>query len=388
MSKKKIPKTLLLTKVELGDTKNPTMIYFDKLIQNYEGQIIWFSICEMKKKKYKNYNLPFKSHPPINQFVRIPLLKSVMRFALGTRYLTLLVCRFAKKYGAEAIFADLTSDVLSVSRMAAKKLKIPLITSIQDDPIARMIKKNYPVFIKKYIEREFNETMAYARTCAVVSDYMGEYYEKHHNVQTTTLYLGVDEELRSRPKKFLNENCTITIGSIGSIHCYRNFDLVIKAIDYLNKNYHEKSFFLKHIGDLPEKYLNVDNVYSTGWIKSEEVSKELEAIDIGLLSVSFNNSEKTIVMTSFPTKVYNFLEAQVPLLGIGPDYSAVAQFITEYNCGQVCNDSDTKNIVSKIKKIIDNKNNYISTRSGLLNTAEYFSRNQYFKNFEKIINVA
>ena len=111
---------------------------------------------------------------------------------------------------------------------------------------------------------------------------------------------------------------------------------------------------------------------------------ELKEIDIGLLSVSFQNSEKTIVMTSFPTKIYNFLEAQVPFLGIGPDYSAIAKFINNFNCGQICYKKNKEELISNIKYMIDSKKNNDKTNLGLMNASAHFSRDNYFKNFEEI----
>ena len=87
-------------------------------------------------------------------------------------------------------------------------------------------------------------------------------------------------------------------------------------------------------------------------------------------------------MTSFPTKVHNFLEAQVPLLGIGPDYSAIVKFIKDFSCGQVCNDISVRSISSTIDNIINDADSYEKTKTGLIKAANHFSREKFYRNFE------
>jgi glycosyltransferase involved in cell wall biosynthesis len=384
MKNKKIPKILFVTRMALGGRIGPSMDHIDKLIKYYENRIIWFSISAQNDKTNQNYDIPYKSHPPIDKFVMIPLIKNFIRYVLGSRYLTLLISRFGKRHGADVVLADLSSDIISIGRMTAKKLRLPLVLLIHDDPISRLNNKVYPKIISKYLEEEFNKTMTFSKECAVISDYMGEYYDNQYNIRATTLYIGADEKRCAKPKNFLSNKKIITIGSLGSVHCFRNLDMVIEAISYLNKTYDGKYFSLKHIGDLPSKYLNLEDVHVTGWLDKEEVLKELKTIDIGLISVSFEISKKVTVMTSFPTKIHNYLEAQVPLLGIGPNYSAIVKFIKDFYCGQVCNNNSTEKISSKIIDIINNKDNYEKTKFGLLNAAKHFSRDNYFKNFEKI----
>ena len=385
MTKNKIPKILFITRVPLGNQRNPTMIYMDKLIKNYKNQIIWFSINNLNYSKPNDYKIPFKSYPPFDWFIRFPLIKNFFRFFIGTKFLTFSAYRFGKEHKAKVVLADLNSEVLIVGRMTAKKLGVPLITSIQDDPISRLLKKKYPESINQFLKNQFKKTMTYSTSCAVVSDYMGEYYEKKFNVNTTTLYLGAKNNKTQKQGKILFEEKTIIIGSLGSVHSFKNLDLVIESINCLNKkNYRGKKFSLKHIGELPEKYLNLDNIHVTGWINRENLMDELKEIDIGLLSVSFQNSEKTIVMTSFPTKIYNFLEAQVPFLALGPEYSAIAKFIKNFNCGQICDKMNKEELISKILYMIDSKTNLDKTNRGLINAAAHFSRDNYFKKFEQI----
>ena len=235
MTKNKIPKILFITRVPLGNQRNPTMIYMDKLIENYKNQIIWFSISNLNNSKPNNYKIPFKSYPPFDWFIRFPLIKNFFRFFIGTKFLTFSAYNFGKKHKAKVVLADLNSEVLSVGRMTAKKLRVPLITSIQDDPISRLQKKGYPKFINEFLKNQFKKTMIYATSCAVVSDYMGEHYEKKFNVKTTTLYLGAKKNKSQKQKKILFDKDTIIIGSLGSVHSFNNLDLVIESINYLNK---------------------------------------------------------------------------------------------------------------------------------------------------------
>ena len=88
--KSKIPKILIITQVELGDKKNPTMLYMDKLIDNYEGKIIWFSICKIKNWDSNLYDFPSVNHPPIDKFSRIPFIKFIIKYTIWKKYLVLL----------------------------------------------------------------------------------------------------------------------------------------------------------------------------------------------------------------------------------------------------------------------------------------------------------
>ena len=381
--KSKIPKILIITQVELGDKKNPTMLYMDKLINNYVGKIIWFSICKIKNWESDTYDFPSAYHPPIDKFSRIPLIKFIIKYTIGEKYLILLASRFAKKHNAEVVFSDISSEVLSISRKVAKKVNLPLVSSIQDDPIARIKSKNYPKFISNHINNEFKKTLAFSKSCGVISDYMAEYYRIKYKINSIqTLYIGTEKRKCLHPRLSLKSKREIIIGSLGTVHSFDNFENLVKTVKYLNGIYKDKYFSIRHIGDLPSKYLSLEYVDITGWLSYDEVFKELSLIDIGLLSVPFESSKKVTLMTSFPTKVHNLLEAQVPLLGIGPDYSAIVKFIRDFSCGQVCNDISIQSISSTIDNIINDENSYEKTKTGLIKAAKHFSRENFYRNFE------
>lgn len=94
--------------------------------------------------------------------------------------------------------------------------------------------RGHPAWFLRWYEAQSAKTLRAAGRVGVISDSMGEVYQKRYGVPTTTLYIGVEKE------KCLPARCPdptrqpILIASLGSVNSAENWNLLISAVRRLN----------------------------------------------------------------------------------------------------------------------------------------------------------
>lgn len=110
----------------------------------------------------------------------------------------------------------------------------------------------------------------------------------------------------------------------------------------------------------------------------EQLIKRLSHYDVGIIPMSFDKNDAELVSTSFPSKLYAYLLAGLPVIVIAPEHSALAKLVKKYNLGEVFD----INCPEKLNLVLNNLgiNSY---RNSAINFAELI-RNRFI-NFRKIL---
>lgn len=88
-----------------------------------------------------------------------------------------------------------------------------------------------------------------------------------------------------------------------------------------------------------------------GWISSNELQRVFATADILFLPFSFQEHEKCITTTSFPTKTSDYLASQSPILICAPAYSSAAQYAKRFRFAEVVSELNEEALVQGISKI-------------------------------------
>ncbi len=291
----------------------------------------------------------------------------------------------ARCSGKTSVLADLTFETVIAGREAAKALRCPLLVSVHDDPVNRVRVKGLPGWVVRAYEREFAKTLRAAARCGVISDYMGEVYTQRYGVETTTLYLGVEEEKCLDPGELSPGKKPIVVGSVGSVNSAENWTTLLEAIDRLNARHGEGSYRVLHVGNLApsmpvSKYLEV-----TGWVPEEMFVEQLRRIDIGFLNWSFSPDMAETARTSFPLKVTSYIQAQVPILALGPRDSTVVRFVRESRCGAACAEPRPEALASCLGEFLANADELAIAQASVHALKKRFSRERFFGSFESFL---
>jgi hypothetical protein len=294
---------------------------------------------------------------------------------------------FGREQKVDVVLADLAFEAVVAGRVAAWILGVPLLVSVHDDPVNRLKAKEYPDWLVKLFEANVMKTMKAARRCGVISKYMGEVYQELFDVETVSLYIGVDKD-RCLPAALIDqEGDFITIGSVGSMLSAENWQLLIEAVRILNQRHGSDRFRILHIGDLSDRLPTPREVKATGWLPQQEFLNQLSRIDMGFLNWWFDPRYAKTSRTSFPLKTHSYIQAQRPMVALGPPKSTVIRFVDEYDCGEICTVPSAINLAEKIDRLTV-YDRYREALEGVKRLKDEFSRAAFFENFEYFIDVS
>lgn len=363
------------------------MVFMDVLLDNYPQHFTWFSLREPAEELYNPHKIPFDYIGILKRPARFPMVRLYINYFLWSRVQAHKAAQFGRQHHAQVVLADLAFEAVIAGRLAAKYLGLPLLVNIHDDPVNRIRVKGYPNWFISWYDRQFVKTLTAAKKVGVISDYMGEVYQERYGVQTTTLFIGVEEEKCLPPRPLDPSKQPIIIGSLGSMNSAENWQLLIEAVHLLNQQHGEGKFRILHIGELPPHLPRPDVVEVTDWLPEDVFIEQLARIDAGFVNWPFSPEFSETSQTSFPLKIHSYIQAQSPLIALGPEGSSVVRFVKTYRCGVVCTESNLSALASAIQNLLMNTGNYDQALLGISRLRQDFSREHFLAEFEAFIQV-
>lgn len=382
-----LPRILFLTCMSLEQAPSGSMYFMDILLRKHPKSFCWFSLSSTSLHLTNHtFRIPYAFARRLQRPTRIQWLRQFLNMGLWARMMGNRAARFGREQQVEVVLADMAFEAVVAGRVAAQILKVPLLVSVHDDPVNRIAVKGYPNWLVNWYERQFAATLQFATRCGVISDYMGEYYQSEYGTATTTLYIGVDPNVCLSPKRLEANQKPVIIGSIGSMNSNSNWELLIESIRMLNDRNGEERYRILHIGRLPRGLKIVNEVEVTGWLSENEFLLHLKRIDIGFLNWSFAHDYRLTGRTSFPLKIHSYIQAQRPMLALGPVESSVCRFVKENGCGEICTVANASKLAQKIERLVrPQRYEDCSTQVEYLKSS--LSRDSFFSSFQSFIDV-
>jgi len=165
---------------------------------------------------------------------------------------------------------------------------------------------------------------------------------------------GFDASDFAGKKKQLNQKFTISY--FGNITGERNPVIVLQALNYLTEfvSNLQLDFWGNVSRDVQAELLAADKnhlIVFHDYISHEQVLQEM--IDSDLLLLIINNvPDNKGILTG---KIYEYLGAGVPVLGIGPIAGEAAEILQKTNAGQMFDYKDENSIKDFIARIYENR---------------------------------
>ena len=378
-------KLIFITCMPMSEPKTASMYFMKILLDRYANIFTWFSL--RKTRKISNeWEIPYCSTSPIN----FPKSNSDLRIFFNLYPWAIVRALKAIWYGwrnnVQIVFSDLAFEAVIVGRFVAKILNIPLISMVHDDPVNRIEKKTYPTWLINIYKKSFIKTLKYSGSIMVISDYMGEYYKKKYGIKYVTLFPGKHEKENLPLKSFDNLQKNLTIGLVGSIDCMKNFKILLKVCEDINKLEKYGKIKIIHIGKTPPN-ISVNPILSfEGYLEEKLFNKKLIEFDIGYLNLNFNEKYRATVLTSFPLKVHTYIQAGAPLLAVGPIDSSIIKFVNENNCGLSIIEQNYKPLYLGLTKLLSNKKYLNNYSEGIHQLRSKFSVKKFHSTFIGEIN--
>jgi len=370
----------------LTEPKSASMAFMDVLLQRYPERFAWFSLRGKAAPEWNPHAIPYASCPSPSRPARFRTLRLLLMYFLWPFSQALKAARFARQNGCEVVLADLAFEAVITGRLTAKLLGLPLLVNVHDDPVNRLRVKRHPGWFLRWYESQFAKTLRTAKRVGVISDFMGEAYQQRYGIRTTTLYIGVEAQKCLQPRcSSLDRECVIL--SLGSQNSSENWNLLIEAVQRLNVGVGARSYRILHIGNLSPTLGRTREVEVTGWLPDEVFLRELDRADICFLNADFAPVQAETGRLSFPLKIHSYIQAQRPILALGPSDSAVARFVREHRAGEVCCQPDAGALAAAIQVLCSDSDRCKSALEGLAELRESFDRERFTQAFDNFIGI-
>ncbi|MEM3830193.1 MAG: glycosyltransferase, partial [Conexivisphaerales archaeon] len=242
-----------------------------------------------------------------------------------------------------------------ISHKIAIKHELPLIVDIRDvwEEYAKTAHSlTYYLGIVKRITREYYKALYYASKIFVVTEPMKQYYENALDTKdkVTVINNGTDTEIMRCDKKVKREEDLVYLADLD--WPYHNLEFLLRALK-------DNSLHLTVIGDgkyLPimKKYTQtlgiIDKVSFAGWIQYENLKDYLCKAKVGVVGRPFISNIGYLY--AIPVKTYDYLAAGLPVVGYGPENSALEDFIRKNAIGTYVSHPDPKILLRELKNLV------------------------------------
>jgi hypothetical protein len=382
------PRLLLLT-FEPPDSHAGGQNQLRPLIQRHAANLVWYSIqpprdVQVISQSTIPYQHGYLLSRPNSRHLKP--FRDWINFHIWSRYLGLKAAQFGRKHRVNLIWAVTEGHAIPACLSAAQFLKVPLMLSIMDDPVASYRISGYTDSQLFHVKRMFTKLIKRSSSRGVISKAMSTYYREEYDKDSLILYVGADTDKLLLQPSLDRTKAQFTIGSVGRIYGYLEpeWQALIEAVRQLNAKHGAHKFCILHIGELPARF-TAPEVKVTGWLEGRDYNQALEDTDLSLSILTFAEQAKVISMTSFPTKISSNLEAQRPILAFSPSYSSTTNFVNEYQCGVACTELNPGLLAAKIEELLFKDGVYEASLKGIAAAIKHYSREQYFTNFEALV---
>lgn len=229
----------------------------------------------------------------------------------------------------------------------AKKIKqsgeYTLITYYMDDWMSDYQYKWLNGSLQDYIKWSLDAAKGYI----MISEQLLEVIKLRYSIKDnpTLILHNPVEIIASKPNiRTTDTSIPFKIAYAGSIWPMHK-DAIIKCIEAINlinsnnKNSIILNIYCKEIfWNSNENELNRSFIKYGGFIEYDNLYDELQSNDLLLVASSFLEENRSYSISSIQTKITDYLNFKIPILSIGPSFSASNKFIEKYQCGFVWND--------------------------------------------------
>ncbi|RWY48082.1 glycosyltransferase family protein [Mucilaginibacter gilvus] len=247
--------------------------------------------------------------------------------------LTGLVC----PQGANAIF----------TLEALKKIKpVKYITWVMDDHLVSY--ENDAWHYPAGTEAVFGKHLREAEHVFVISPAMQAFYKERFGIASTVLFgsSGTIEQ-GALSKKISGP---LKIGYFGAVAAWQRDAL--KAVAIALNGTDTQVYIYSGVGQLPDD-IHLDGVHFKGSVAPQNVLAEMQNYDAVLLPISFQQEIRNMSQFNIATKMSEYLTSGVPVLAVGPPYSAMIHYLNEHKAAITVASDNENDIREGFKRLRD-----------------------------------
>lgn len=270
---------------------------------------------------------------------------------------------FGQSVNADAIWCVLQGQsMIRLARPAARRLQLPLLTSIWDPPGWWMRANKVHPAISEQVLTEFGETIRASSSTGTASWAMAKEYGDRYGAKATPLLPSLAPELAVAPAKAPATASHFTIGMAGQMYAQNEWNALIQALTQVDWRIAGRAVRIRLLGRWAGLGSNGKMfVEFLGWHSQEETIELLSEADVLYCPYWFDPAFHEESRLSFPSKLTTYLAAGRPVLFHGPEYASPAVFLEERSAGECCYSLEPEAIITSLTKLASDEAYYQET---------------------------
>jgi glycosyltransferase involved in cell wall biosynthesis len=210
----------------------------------------------------------------------------------------------------------------------------------------------------RYFARVIEPIILRHTTVVVVpNEFLADEINRRYKVKTVVIHNPIDNSNVASnghpwPLKIGEINIVYT-GAIYhvNINAFRNLIVAMNEIEYAKIYLH--IYTSQSFSELKQEGIDGTRVVFHDHLAPDQISKIQQQADILFLPLVFRSSILSVIKTSAPGKMGEYLASGRPILANTPYDSFVSWYFREYRCGCLVHEEDPEEIAKGIKLIID-----------------------------------
>ncbi len=311
--------------------------------------------CDWVPTAFGNPHLPrWAGQAPtrLGRMLRLPLQAAAA--AVRNARIVREAVAFGRQHQVEMVWGVLDWSVNhETAGDLAKRLGVPLVTTVWDAPEYRMAAAGYSRIVRHLLMRRFKAVMKNSVRCGVASDEMGEEYRRRYGVECVTLKPGTERTLWREPHRAPLEPGKLNIVFAGSLYALEEMQTLVDALGEAGWKAGGREVTLSILSMSPLVF-HVDrpaNIRVLGFHSTEETLRHIAEADVGYLPYWFRKDREIAVRQSFPGKMGTYLAAGLPILYHGPRKSTPMAFFERYPVAEAVNSLEPADILAAIERL-------------------------------------
>jgi hypothetical protein len=281
---------------------------------------------------------------------------------------------FARSFEPDVIFSVVDDEHMGLAWQLSRKLEIPLAADFQDlFAVSNFIteySRPYPR-VQQYLLQKYRFLNRNSEIVFHVGEGMRDWFgDERRGEILYPMSGGYSSASVQTPRKRQDGEPLRIIYTGNSRGAYGKM-----VLRFANETIDDPSldFQIYALGtDIPEQDIKrlTDAGIFRGYLPFDDLVGKLEAADVCLLVMGFEEKEKEFVSTSFNTKWVDYVRLGKPIVVWGPGYASATQFARECGAAATVVENDAAEVVSAMHRIMQDPTLAQALKEGALAAAD------------------
>jgi hypothetical protein len=349
------PNVLLITQ---GDPRSTGVgeLFLSELASHYPaGRLVRYTLVAGAVDAIPDRWLGFRSVTRHVEYSSLPILSTWSQLAFVRRSLppiTAQIDSLISQHHIDLIWISLNSaNMVSLAeRLLAGRT--PVVGIVWDDPEYLAAAQHLDPWTTRRTLRRFASVLPALRRVGVASDGMAALYGPKYGVRGIVMIHGIHPSRWRQSRASATPTSEYTVGFAGSLHCKREWNALIDALDDWNRR-EPTRVKVRFIGRFPRRVARrAPFVDTVGPLSLDDTLTELASTDVAYVPYWFDRRHAWAAQTAFPSKISAYVAAGTPVFYHGPRQSSPAEFLQRYPVGLSCHSLEIADIQRTLRTLL------------------------------------